>query len=82
MLEVDLPMRTPQITQKQVATETRQRIPKLLVMQDNSEESIRKWEEGSDQLICDREERDEKWEWEPKFEKIEGIKPEQDNVTP
>jgi hypothetical protein len=51
-------------------------------MQDNSEESIRKWEEGSDQLIREREERDEKWEWEPKFEEIEGIKPEQEMSRP
>jgi hypothetical protein len=51
-------------------------------MQDNSEESIRKWEERSDQLIHEKEERDEKWEWESKFEEIEGIELEQDNVTP
>jgi len=82
LLEVDLPRRTPRRTQRQVATETRQRIPKLLVMQDNSEESIRKWEERSDQLIHEKEERDEKWEWESKFEEIEGIELEQDNVTP
>ncbi len=51
-------------------------------MQDNSEESIREWEEGRDQLIAEREEWDEKGEWEPKFEEIEGIEPKQDDVTP
>jgi hypothetical protein len=42
-------------------------------MQDNNEESICEREEGSDQLIPEREERDEKREWEPKSEEIEGI---------
>jgi hypothetical protein len=46
----------------------------MLAMQDNSEESICEWEERSDQLIHEREERDEEWEWESKSEKIEGIK--------
>jgi hypothetical protein len=33
-------------------------------MHDSNEESIREWQEGSDQLILEREERDEEWEWE------------------
>jgi hypothetical protein len=44
--------------------------------------SIRKRKEGSDQLIHEREERDEEQEWEPNVEDIEGIDNEQDNVTP
>jgi len=51
-------------------------------MQDNNEESIHEWEERSNQLICEREERDEEWEWELEFEEIEGIDNEQDDVTP
>ncbi len=51
-------------------------------MQDNNEESIYKREERSDQLIPKRKERDEEQEWEPEFEEIEGIEPEQDDVTP
>jgi hypothetical protein len=51
-------------------------------MQDNTKESIREWEERSDQLIPEREERDEEREWEPESEEIEGIEPKQDDVTP
>ncbi len=54
----------------------------MLAMQDISEKSIRELEEGSDQVIPEREEQDEKREWELEFEKIEGIEPEQDDVTP
>jgi len=54
----------------------------MLAMQDSSEESIREREEGSDQLICEREERDEEWEWELESEEIEGIELEQDDVKP
>jgi hypothetical protein len=51
-------------------------------MQDNSEESIREWEEGSDRLIPKREKRDEEREWELEYEEIEGIEAKQDDVTP
>ncbi len=54
----------------------------MLAMQDNSEESIREREEGSDQLIPKREERDEKQKWELESEEIEGIEPKQYDVTP
>jgi hypothetical protein len=54
----------------------------MLVMQDNNEESIREWEERSNQLIREREEWDEEWEWEPKSKEIEGINNEQDDVMP
>jgi hypothetical protein len=50
-------------------------------MQDNNEESIREREEGSDQLIPKREERDEKREWELESKDIEGIESEQDDIT-
>ncbi len=38
----------------------------MLAMQDNTKEFIHKQEEGSDQLTHEREERDEKQDWEPK----------------
>jgi hypothetical protein len=51
-------------------------------MQENSEEFIYKQDDGSDQLIPEREERDEEWEWELESEEVEGIELEQDDVTP
>jgi hypothetical protein len=32
-------------------------------------------------LILEREEQDEKWEWEPESKEIEGIEPKQNDVT-
>ncbi len=54
----------------------------MLAIQDNSEESIYEWEEGSDQLIREREERDGERKWELKSEEIEGIDNEQDDAMP
>ncbi len=51
-------------------------------MKSLSMNGIHEQEERNDQLIREKEEQNEEHEWEPKFEKIEGIDNEQDDVTP
>jgi len=47
-------------------------LQKCLQCRTTSEESICEQEEGSDQLIREKEEQNEKREWELKYEEIKG----------
>jgi hypothetical protein len=50
-------------------------------MQDSGEKTIPVGE-GREEMICEREEREEGGDWEPNSEDIDGFDDEHDDVTP
>ncbi len=80
--EIDRGRSSPQKTQRQAAVHTSQRVAKVIAMQDSSEKTIPVVGEGREEMIREREEREEGGDWEPNSEDIDGFDDEHNDVTP
>lgn len=58
MLEINFP-NTTQRSKRQIVTQTRQWLAKVIIMQDSSKDTIWEKEEGNEETIHEKEEWDE-----------------------